>query len=74
LIFEEAGSFGPPGFTKILIEASEDCVMDGDVKTGLITIFGTSGRYGWSTADYAEMHGSPLRFGLLPFQNVWDEE
>jgi hypothetical protein len=29
---------------------------------------------GGGTADYAEMHGSPLRFGLLPFQNVWDEE
>jgi hypothetical protein len=36
-------------------KASEDCVMDGDVKTGLITIFGTSGIW-WSTADYAEMH------------------
>jgi hypothetical protein len=74
LIFEEAGSFGPPGLLKDSYKASEDCVMDGDVKTGLITIFGTSGDMGGGTADYAEMHGSPLRFGLLPFQNVWDED
>jgi hypothetical protein len=39
--------------SRILIK-SEDCVMDGDVKTGLITIFGTSGDRGGGTADYAE--------------------
>jgi hypothetical protein len=25
-------------------------------------------------ADYAEMHGSPFKIWLLPFQNVWDED
>jgi len=74
LIFEEAGSFGTPGLLKDAYVASEDCVMSGEVKTGLITIFGTSGDMAGGTADYAEMHSNPLRFGLLPFQNVWDED
>lgn len=74
LIFEEAGSFGPPGLLKDSYVASEDCVMSGDMKTGLITIFGTSGDMGGGTADYAEMHSAPLRFGLMPFQNIWDED
>lgn len=73
IFFEEAGSFGAPGLLKDSYKASEDCVMSGDVKTGLITIFGTSGDMGGGTADYAEMHENPLRFGLLPFQNIWDE-
>jgi hypothetical protein len=74
LIFEEAGSFGTPGLLKDSYVASEDCVMAGDMKTGLITIFGTSGDMESGTADYAEMHSSPLRFGLMPFQNIWDED
>lgn len=74
LIFEEAGSFGSPGLLKDSYIASEDCVMSGDMKTGLITIFGTSGDMGGGTADYAEMHSAPLRFGLMPFQNIWDED
>ena len=74
LIFEEAGSFGSPGLLKDSYKASEDCVMSGDMKTGLITIFGTSGDMESGTADYAEMHSEPLRFGLLPFQNIWDED
>jgi len=73
LIFEESGSFGTPGLLKDSYKASEDCVMSGDMKTGLITIFGTSGDMEGGTADYAEMHSEPLRFGLLPFENIWDE-
>ena len=74
LIFEESGSFGTPGLLKESYKASEDCVMSGDIKTGMITIFGTSGDMEGGTADYAEMHSEPLRFGLLPFQNIWDED
>lgn len=74
LIFEESGAFGVPGLLKDSYAASQDCVMAGDIKTGMITIFGTSGDMEGGTADYAEMHSSPLRFGLLPFQNIWDED
>ena len=74
LIFEEAGAFGTVGLLKDSYKASEDCVMSGEVKTGMITIFGTSGDMAGGTADYADMHSRPLAYGLLPFQNIWDED
>jgi hypothetical protein len=74
LIFEESGAFGTPGLLKDSYAASQDCVMAGAIKTGMITVFGTSGDMEGGTADYSEMHSNPLRFGLLPFQNIWDEE
>lgn len=40
LIIEEAGAFGTPGLLKNCYAASEDTVKDGEIKTGLITIFG----------------------------------
>lgn len=74
LFIEEAGAFGSPGLLKDSYKASEDCVMDGDIKTGMITIFGTSGDMEGGTADYADMHSRPLAYGLMPFQNIWDED
>lgn len=74
LFFEESGSFGTPGLLKDSYKASEDCVMSGDIKTGMITIFGTSGDMEGGTADYAEMHENPLRFGLLPFKDTWSKD
>lgn len=74
LIFEESGAFGTPGLLKDSYAASQDCVMGGAIKTGMITIFGTSGDMEGGTADYSEMHSNPLRFGMLPFQNIWDED
>jgi len=72
--FEESGAFGTPGLLKRSYKASEDCVMAGAIKTGLITIFGTSGDMEGGTFDYADMHSRPLAFGLLPFNNIWDEK
>lgn len=40
IIFEESGAFGTPGLLLDSYAASEDCVKDGDIKTGMITIFG----------------------------------
>jgi len=74
VIFEESGAFGSPGLLKGAYKATEDCVMAGDIKTGMITVFGTSGDMEGGTADYSEMHSNPLRFGMLPFQNIWDED
>lgn len=74
LIFEESGAFGTPGLMKDCYKASEDCVKDGEIKTGLITIFGTSGDLEGGTADYAEMFQNPERFGLLPFEDNWEDE
>ena len=74
LVFEESGAFGSPGLLKSSYAASEDCVKDGEIKTGLITIFGTSGDMEGGTADYAEMFFNPNRFSLLPFVNIWEDE
>ena len=73
IVIEEAGAFGTPGLLKGLYKASEDCVMAGAIKTGLLTIFGTSGDMEGGTADYADMHSRPLAFDLLPFKNIWDK-
>ena len=72
--FEESGAFGTPGLLKKAYKATEDCVMAGAIKTGMITIFGTSGDMEGGTADYADMHSRPKAFGLLPFKNVWDKD
>ena len=74
VIVEESGAFGTPGLLKACYAATEDCVKDGAIKTGMITIFGTSGDLEGGTADYAEMFMSPERFGLLPFEDTWEDE
>lgn len=74
IFVEESGAFGTPGLLKDLYAASEDCVKAGVIKTGMITIFGTSGDMEGGTADYADMHSRPLAFDLLPFNNIWDDD
>ena len=73
IFFEESGAFGTPGLLKGSYAASQDCVMAGTVKTGMITIFGTSGDMEGGTYDYADMFQRPEAFGLMPFLNIWDE-
>jgi hypothetical protein len=73
IFFEESGAFGTPGLLQKSYASSLDCVMAGDIQTGLITIFGTSGDMEGGTYDYADMHSRPAAFGLLPFDNIWDE-
>ena len=63
-----------PGLLKDTIKANQDTVKDGDIKTGMITVFGTSGDMEGGTADYADMHKNPYIYGFLPFQNIWDED
>ncbi len=74
IFFEESGAFGTIGLLKSSYAASQDCVMAGATKTGMITIFGTSGDMEGGTYDYADMFSRPEAFGLLPFQNIWDED
>ena len=74
IFFEEAGAFGTPELLKQSYAASEDCVKDGDIKTGMITIFGTSGDMEGGTADYAHMFFHPEKYDLLTFENVFEED
>jgi hypothetical protein len=73
IFFEESGAFGTPGLLKASYKASEDCVMAGSLKTGMITVFGTSGDMESGTYDYADMFSKPKAYGFLPIQNTWDE-
>ena len=74
IFFEEAGAFGTPELLKQSYAASEDCVKDGEIKTGMITIFGTSGDIEGGTADYAHMFFHPEKYDLLPFMNIFEQD
>lgn len=74
IFFEESGAFGTPGLLKKSYASSQDCVMAGAIKTGMITIFGTSGDMEGGTYDYADMFQRPQAFDLMPFMNIWDEK
>lgn len=71
--FEESGAFGTPGLLKDSYFASMDCVKAGSIKTGMITLYGTSGDMDGGTADYADMFERPEAFELMPFINIWDD-
>ena len=74
IFIEESGAFGTPGLLQSMYAAAEDCVRDGDVKTGMITVFGTSGNLEAGAADYADMFVRPEAFGCLAFHNIWDND
>ena len=71
---EEAGAFGTPGLLQASYRATEDCVKAGVIKTGMITVFGTSGDLEGGTADYADMYNNPDKYGMIGFENQWDNE
>lgn len=73
VFFEESGAFGSPGLLRSSYAATENCVKAGAWKTGMITVFGTSGDLEGGTADYSHMFNNPMNFGLLPVDNIWDE-
>ena len=72
VLLEEAGAFGSPGLLKASYRATEDCVKAGVIKTGMITVFGTSGDLEGGTADYKDMFENPDKYGMIGFQNTWD--
>lgn len=72
--FEESGAFGPPGLLKATISAAEDTTKQGIYRTGMITVFGTSGDIKSGTADYADMINNPERFDFLAFENIFEEK
>jgi len=73
IFFEESGAAGQPGRLHKTIAATYETVRAGSLKTGLITVFGTSGNLDASSKDYSEIMLNPLKYGFLPFRNIWDE-
>ena len=68
--FEEAGKF------EQLLTAytiSEPTFRDGEIMTGVPLIWGTGGDMERGTADFAEMYYDPEPYGLMAYENIYDE-
>lgn len=68
--FEEAGKF------EHLLTAytiSELMFRDGDIMTGIPLIWGTGGDMEGGTKDFAEMFYDPTSYGLMNYENIYDE-
>lgn len=68
--FEEAGKF------EHLLTAytiSEPTFRDGDIMTGIPLIWGTGGDMEKGTRDFAEMFYDPEPYGLMSYENIYDE-
>lgn len=70
LILDEAGAF-----TRLLDtwSATGPALRDGDVVTGSAIILGTGGDMTAGTVDFSKMFYEPEGFGMLPFENIWDQ-
>lgn len=73
IIGEEVGAWGVPGGLKATLSAMQPSVQAGNIKTGMITLFGTSGDVEGGTADFANMHSRPLANNFLPFNDIWGD-
>ena len=71
IIGEEVGAWGVPGGLKATVSAMKPSVYAGAIKTGMMTLFGTSGDVEGGTADFASMFERPLANNFLPFNDIW---
>lgn len=71
IIGEEVGAWGTPGGLKATLAAMRPSTMAGAVKTGLITLFGTSGDMEGGTIDFSEIHRKPNAYGFMEFYDYW---
>jgi hypothetical protein len=70
ILLEEAGAF--PNL-KDSYSATQPGLTAGNYITGQMVIFGTGGDMEGGTADFADMFERPGAFGLMRFENIWDE-
>ena len=73
IIGEEVGAWGVPGGLKATLSAMKPSVEAGSIKTGMVTLFGTSGDVEGGTADFADLHSRPEANEFLPFFDIWGE-
>lgn len=73
IIGEEVGTWGVPGGLKQTLSAVQPSVTDGDITTGMITLFGTSNDIDKGTVDFASMFEKPMANGFLPFEDIWGD-
>lgn len=68
--FEEAGKFD---HLLTAYTISEPTFRDGDIMTGIPLIWGTGGDMEKGTKDFAEMFYDPAPYGLMAYENIYDE-
>jgi len=70
VILEEMGTF-PNAIDAFA--AIEPSVKDGDIKTGIMIMYGTSSNKQSMTAPFKEMFYNPEIYDILAVENIWDE-
>lgn len=73
IIGEEVGAWGVPGGLKETVSSMMPSVTDGDLRTGMMTLFGTANDIEKGTVDFADMFENPESYTFLPFYDVWGE-
>lgn len=73
IIGEEVGVWGIPGGLQDTVEAMLPSVVDGGIRTGMMTLFGTANDINRGTVDFAEMFQNILTKDFLPFLDIWGE-
>lgn len=71
ILFEESGK---NKLFEATLEASKDCVTDGDYTTGTIIAWGTGGSQESDSMDFADLCYNPTKHNFLPFYNQWDAD
>lgn len=70
---EEVGAWGTPGGLKASLAAMRPSVKAGEIKTGMITLFGTSGDIEGGTMDFASLHRNAYANEFMEFDDVWGD-
>lgn len=70
---EEVGAWGVPGGLKNTISAMRSSSEAGLFKTGMMTLFGTSGETDSGTVDFADLFKRPNSNGFMTFYDIWGD-
>lgn len=73
IIGEEVGAWGTPGGLKNTIAAMRSSSEAGLFKTGMMTLFGTSGELESGTVDFADLFKRPEANGFIAFYDIWGD-
>jgi len=70
---EEVGAWGIPGGLKNTLAAMRSSSEAGSLKTGLITLFGTSGAMEDGSIDFADLFDRPQANNFMAFYDQWGD-
>jgi hypothetical protein len=70
---EEVGAWGVPGGLKNALAAMRSSTEAGYFKTGLTTLFGTSGAMEDGSIDFADLYNRPRANNFMAFYDIWGE-